>query len=100
MLKLEIIPEVILAILFTTEIVPEVILAILVLFRAVFSYIHQPNLLHRPKITKSKQSTHKRKRKEAKLSEPANWNRDIDAPSPRLFCNCLPQGTIHTLFIK
>ena len=52
MLKLEIIPEVILAILFTTEIVPEVILAILVLFRAVFSYIHQPNLLHRPKIAK------------------------------------------------
>ena len=54
MSKLEIIPEVILAILFTTEIVPEVILAILVLFRAVFSYIHQTNLLHRPKITKSK----------------------------------------------
>ena len=90
MLKLEIIPEVILTILFTTEIVPEVILAILVLFRAVFSYIHQPNLLHRPEMTKSKQSIHKRKRKEAKLSEPANWNRDIDAPSPRLLCNCLP----------
>ena len=32
------------------EIVPEVILAILVLFRAVFSHIHQTNLLHCPKI--------------------------------------------------
>ena len=56
MLKLEIIPEVILAILFNTEIVPKVILAILVLFRAVFSDIHQPNLLHRPEITKSTQN--------------------------------------------
>ena len=79
------------------EKVPEVILTILVLFRAVFSHIHQTNLLHRPEITKSKQSIHKRKRNEAKLLEPANWNRDIDAPSPWLLCDCLPQGTIHTL---
>ena len=105
MLKLEIIPEVILAILFNTEIVPKVILAILVLFRAVFSDIHQPNLLHRPKITKSKHKIFtidlsRETIMEAKLLEPANWNRDIDAPSPRLFCDCLPQCTIHTLFIK
>ena len=83
----------------SVEIIPEVILAILVLFRAVFSYIHQTNLLHCPKITKSKQSIHKRKRNEAKLLEPANWNRDIDAASPWLLCDCLPQGTIHTLLI-